>query len=179
MKKAAFVFGRFNPPTIGHQKLLTKLKELSSTERMAPFVFLSHTADAKDNPLPWELKTRFFAEMFPDQPLVLNPAVRTIEDAILDMSRQGFNDITLVVGNDRVSHFGWINNYLEDYKIAKFNVVSAGERDPNAQGAIGASASKARELVRTNDYKSFKTLIPASDRTARELFEELTKVLES
>lgn len=175
--KAVFVFGRFNPPTIGHEKLIGKLSEVSRSTNAAPFVFLSQTQDGEKNPLPWDKKAYFFSKMFPGVPVVNDQGISTMTHVLEMFQDQGYDDISMVVGDDRVDAFKWIYQYLDDFGIKNFNIISAGERDPDADGATGASASKARELVANNNFEEFNRIIPGSDTLAKMLFKEVQKNL--
>ena len=142
-------------------------------------MFLSHSVDSKKNPLCWEKKVFYFKQFFPESPIVESCAVKTVEDAIRYMETLGFKDIMMIVGEDRVNQFQWIENYKTDYKIDRFKIVSAGKRDTNAGGVVGATASKARQYVKDGDFEGFKAIIPGERDHAAVLYHDLKKYLEN
>jgi hypothetical protein len=168
-KSIAFTFGRFNPPTIGHQKLINKVKSLRTNDYK---IFLSRSQDPKKNPLSPEYKLRVMKDMFKAdrRNIELNPT-NMVLDLATDLYNQGYTDVTMVAGSDRVREFeGILKKYngvksrhgLYDFDSIK--VVSAGERDPDAEGATGMSASKMRDAAARGDKESFKKGLPPSYR---------------
>src|SRR5210317_2151317 len=164
-KSIAFTFGRFNPPTIGHQKLINKVKSLPTNDYK---IFLSRSQDPKKNPLSPEYKLRVMKDMFKAdrRNIELNPT-NMVLDLATDLYNQGYTDVTMVAGSDRVREFeGILKKYngvksrhgLYDFDSIK--VVSAGERDPDAEGATGMSASKMRDAAAKGDLKSFEKGLP-------------------
>src|SRR6056300_1486720 len=168
-KTMVFTFGRFNPPTIGHQKLIQKVLSIPANEKK---IYLSRSQDSKKNPLEPNAKLRFMRDMFKfaRSNLELNPT-NMVLDLMTSIYKKGFTDVTMVVGSDRVREF---ENILTKYNQVKsrhgyydFNtikVVSAGERDPDAEGATGMSASKMRDAAAKGDKESFKKGLPATYR---------------
>src|SRR5210317_183556 len=168
-KSMVFTFGRFNPPTIGHQKLIQKVLSMPANEKK---IYLSRSQDSKKNPLEPNAKLRFMRDMFkfarPN--LELNPT-NMVLDLMTSIYKKGFTDVTMVVGSDRVREF---ENILTKYNQVKsrhgyydfdtIKVVSAGERDPDAEGATGMSASKMRDAAAKGDKESFKKGLPATYR---------------
>jgi len=168
-KSIAFTFGRFNPPTIGHQKLINKVKSLRTNDYK---IFLSRSQDPKKNPLSPEYKLRVMKDMFKAdrRNIELNPT-NMVLDLATDLYNQGYTDVTMVAGSDRVREFeGILKKYngvksrhgLYDFDSIK--VVSAGERDPDAEGATGMSASKMRDAAARGDKEAFKKGLPPSYR---------------
>ena len=176
---AVFAFGRFNPPTVGHLKLATRVQKISGSDDA--FIFTGFTQDPKKNPLDYATKIRWLTKMFPEANIQFNRNVKTIFDATQKISDDGYKDVTLVVGSDRVAEFKKsITKYIGTgkdklFKFKKFKVVSAGSRDPDAQGAKGMSASKMREAASKNDFDSFKKGIPPTlkDRETKILFNQI------
>lgn len=161
-KTVAFTFGRFQPPTIGHEKLL---KAVETHARGSDFfIYVSQSVDKKDNLLPWKKKLDLLGMMFPryKKNLVHNNMIRTFLDAAVSLNNKGYKNLIMVVGSDRVEKFEKLLNQYNgtDYKFDSIEVVSAGERDPDADGEEGASASKAREAARKGDFKAFSKLMP-------------------
>jgi predicted nucleotidyltransferase len=169
-KSMVFTFGRFNPPTIGHQKLIQKVLSMPADQKK---IYLSRSQDSKKNPLEPNAKLRFMRDMFkfarPN--LELNPT-NMVLDLMTSIYKKGFTDVTMVVGSDRVREF---ENILTKYNQVKsrhgyynfdsIKVVSAGERDPDAEGAVGMSASKMRDAAEKGDKESFKKGLPATYRS--------------
>jgi nicotinamide mononucleotide adenylyltransferase len=167
-------FGRFNPPTSGHEKLLDTIKDTAAGEQY--IVYPSHSVDPQKNPLDSETKVLFMKKMFPDHAnaIVYDPAIRTIFDALKQADVEGYSGINIVVGADRQKEFENLANKYNGqlYNFDAINVISAGERDPDAEGVEGMSASKLRALAADGDYESFRKGLPKAAKgvVARELF---------
>ena len=164
-KSLAFTFGRFNPPTIGHEKLINKVASIRADDYR---IYLSRSEDPKKNPLSPRDKLSIMKKMFPRhaRKIQIN-TTNMILDIASDLHRQGFTEIFMVVGSDRVREFETILNKYNDiksrhgyYNFDNINVVSAGERDPDAEGAVGMSASKMRAAASKNDLDSFRKGLP-------------------
>lgn len=172
---AAFVFGRFNPPTIGHYKLYKKLKSVSPVH----FVFVSHTQDAKKNPLTWKQKVSMMSAQFPDMAdhVIGDPNIKTIIDVMKFLETAGHKDVAMVVGSDRVKAFKeLLAKYNGDqYNFDSIDVVSAGERDPDADSLEGVSASKAREAAVQGDFEGFATMFAGSDALKKQIYDAVRK----
>ena len=130
------VFGRFNPPTIGHEKLLDKLEEISDNNDY--LIFPSKTQDKKKNPLHPDMKISFMKQMYPrhKEKIIDNPEIKTIFDALVKSHIDGYTNIRILGGRDRVEEFEKItkkyNGKLYDFK--KIEVISAGNRCPDSEG---------------------------------------------
>lgn len=181
-KEAFFTFGRMNPPTIGHGKLMGVLA--TKAGRNPYYVHLSQSSDPKKNPLSYEQKIKHVRKMFPKHArnVILNKKIKTVMDIASALHDQGFNKITMVVGQDRITEFETLLKKYNGmkgrhgfYNFEKINVVSAGARDPDAEGVEGMSASKQRANVTNNDFTTFSQGIPSSmsDRDAKRLFNDL------
>jgi len=166
-KHIAFTFGRFNPPTIGHEKLIQKVKSVNANDHK---IYLSRSEDPKKNPLSPQKKLQFMKQMFPrhSRDIEIN-TTNMILDIATRLHDKGFTEISMVVGSDRVREFDTILKKYNDvksrhgyYNFKKINIVSAGERDPDAEGAVGMSASKMRDAVAKKDFDSFKRGLPSS-----------------
>jgi len=164
---AVFAFGRFNPPTIGHQKLLNKVQTLAQKFDGKGYIFLSHKQNNKTDPLSFTQKQDYIKKFYPDLDIG-HDEVKTIIQALQKIQAEGRTKVVMVAGSDRVAEFKkLLNNYNgkpdkagnELYKFDTIEVASAGERDPDADGISGASASKARELVSNNDEEQFLKII--------------------
>ena len=160
MKTCYFTFGRFNPPTIGHEKLLrTVEKEAGSNDYL---IYPSQTLDKKSNPLPYEYKVDILQKMFPWSNIETAACCNTIIKVAQDMMMKDYSDIVMVVGSDRVGQFDKLLNKQNtiDYTFNSIKIVSAGERDPDAEGASGMSASKMREAAKNVKTTEFIKGIP-------------------
>ena len=181
-KEVAFVFGRFNPPTIGHEKLFEAVKKQSRGGSYR--IYASQSVDAKKNPLQFKDKIKFLRKMFPKHArnVMADKDVRTVLDIAVKLYDQGFTKVTLVAGSDRVREFDILLNKYNGQKAkhgfynfeGAINVVSAGERDPDAEGATGMSASKMRMTAQQNDLAGFAKGIPAGFN-ATDLFNAVRK----
>ena len=179
-----FTFGRMNPPTIGHGKLLDKLASMSGRN---PYkVFLSQTQDVAKNPLSYTDKVKHVRKMFPKhaRQVMINRDVKTAIEAAVELYNQGFRKIVMVVGADRIREFDVLLNKYNGkearhgfYNFKEIKVVSAGERDPDAEGVEGMSASKMRGFASSNDFTSFAQGLPSgvSTRDAKKLFNDVRK----
>ena len=146
-KKVVFTFGRFNPHTTGHEKLIDTVVSLARRNGAENRIYISNSQDARKNPLPPRDKKRFMSKAFPKANIILSPEAITPFHAFDILREEGFSEITMVVGSDRVTEFrNSIQKYMnkEVIKLYKFEVVSAGERDPDAEGVTGMSGSKLR-----------------------------------
>ena len=156
-KVAVTAFGRLNPPTIGHEKLVEKVKSFEGDH----YIFLSQTQKPKDNPLPFDVKLDFAKKFFPGVN-VGHPSVRTPIQMLQMLEKLGYTDIIYVAGSDRVASFEKLfNDYNgKEYNFDSITVESAGERDPDADGAEGMSASKMRAAAAAGDLESFSQGVP-------------------
>ena len=183
---AVFTFGRFNPPTIGHEKLLNVVASTASKVRGDQYVFSSHSQDAKKNPLTNDQKVVFMKMMFPKhRRSIMKTDVRTAFEAVSELhSMKKYSKIVMVVGSDRVKEFNTVLNKYNDvegrhgyYRFDDIDVISAGERDPDSDGVSGMSASKMRAAVAEGDYDSFKMGVPptVSEKDCHTLYKAVSK----
>ncbi len=158
-RKVVISFGRMNPPTIGHEKLVNKVKEIARKTGAKGEVYLSHTQDAKKNPLSYEDKLMAAKQAFGS--IIQKAAAKTIIE-VMKMLDQKYGQVTLVVGQDRVAEFeSLLNKYNgKEFNFSSINVVSAGERDPDADGVEGMSASKMRDAAKSGKKDLFKSGLP-------------------
>lgn len=159
MKHAIISFGRMNPPTIGHQKLVDKIKEIAKKSDGRPLVFLSHSQDSRKNPLPYSEKLAIAKKAF--GPSIIRSKARSIIEVLKELEKE-YTDVTVVVGSDRVQDFtSLVSKYNgKEYNFNSIKVISAGERDPDAEGVAGMSASKLRSLASQGDFEQFKKGLP-------------------
>ena len=163
-KTVVFGWGRMNPITIGHEKLANKIKDVARKNRATPMMYLTHSQDAKKNPLSYDDKVMLAKRAF--GAMVQKSNSKTIIDAMKSINGK-FDNVILVVGSDRVPEFTTLLNKYngKDYTFANISVVSAGERDPDAEGVEGMSASKMRALASQGDYDTFKKGLPRGLQT--------------
>ena len=172
------VFGRFNPPTIGHQKLLDSAKSISDGDLK---IYPSRSFDPKKNPLDPNQKASLMKKMFPDhaENIVNDEGVKSIFDALKLANDEGYSNVQIVVGSDRVSEFDSLaQKYNGDlYEFDSIETVSAGERDAEGEGVEGMSASKMRKAASEDDFETFRTGIPdtVDDKTAKSIMNTVRK----
>ena len=156
-KVAVAAFGRMNPPTIGHEKLVNKVKSFNGDH----YIFLSQTQKPKDNPLPFDVKLEFAKQFFPGVN-VGHPTVRTPIQMLQMLEKLGYTDVIYVAGSDRVASFDKLfNDYNgKEYNFNSITVENAGERDPDADGAEGMSASKMRLAAAEGNLEAFSQGVP-------------------
>ena len=173
------VFGRFNPPTTGHKKLLDTAKGISGDNDFRIYPSRSH--DPKKNPLDPGTKIKFMKKMFADyeEEIVNEKDMKTIFDVLLTAQEEGYKEITIVVGSDRLGEFkNLATKYNGDlYNFDTISVVPGGTRDSDAEGVEGMSASKIRKAVKDDDRKAFERGVPSSleDEEINNLWNELKR----
>tara|TARA_B110000459_G_scaffold194915_1_gene234867 strand:- start:46 stop:1296 length:1251 start_codon:yes stop_codon:yes gene_type:complete len=183
---AIFTFGRFNPPTLGHEKLVIAVANVARREGGEYFVYPSHTQDPKKNPLDQTTKVRYMKKMFSKhkENIITSTAKNALEVAS-ELQDKGYTNLVMVVGSDRVKDFqNLLDRYNGDetkahgfYDFDTIKVVSAGERDPDAEGVSGMSASKMRQSAVEGDFKTFRSGIPSSlnDKDTKKMFNDIRK----
>ena len=181
-KPVVMAFGRMNPPTTGHEKLVNRVKDIAKDYNAPHHIIISHSVDAKKNPLDIASKLKHANRFFPntnieasskEHPTFLQHAAR--------LHAMGHDHLIMVAGSDRIPEYekklqqynGTAKGSLYNFK--KIEVKSAGQRDPDAEGTEGMSASKMREHAQNNDFHSFKQGIPhhVPEKHARELFRDV------
>jgi len=178
MKKVVIAFGRMNPPTIGHEKLVAKIKSEARKNRATPMLFLSHSQDKKKNPLSYEDKIRLSQKAFGK--MVQKSNARTIIDVAKQLEKQ-YDELIVIGGSDRVADFQkLLDTYNgKDYAFEKITVMSAGERDPDSDDVSGMSASKLRSLAQTGNFSQFKGGLPRKLQRGKEAKEMYDKIREA
>ena len=177
MSKAVFSFGRMNPPTVGHEKLVNKVRAVARAHKGDPLVYLSHTHKLPKDPLEYNDKIKLAKKAFGR--IVKMSRANTIIKVLQELEKK-YDEVVLVVGSDRVSDFReLVNKYNgKDYTFDTIDVVSAGERDPDADDVSGMSASKMRELATNEDLKEFKSGLPRNlQRDAENMMKMVRKGL--
>jgi hypothetical protein len=157
---AVFSFGRMNPPTIGHEKLVAKINAVAKQNNAMPHLYLSQSYDSKKNPLPYATKIALAKKAFGS--MVMKSRSKTLMQVAKELEDMGHTKLIMVAGSDRVEEFKTLLNKYngKDYTFDSIEVVSAGERDPDAEGAAGMSASKMRAAASAGDEKAFKSGLP-------------------
>ena len=155
-------FGRFNPPTVGHGKLLSAAKKAAAGEDLK--IYPSRSQDAKKNPLDPDMKVSFMKKMFPDfSEVIINDAdMKSIFNVLVAADEAGYKNVNIIVGSDRQAEFENLATKYngELYNFDNIRVISAGVRDADAEGVEGMSASKMRKAVMDDDYDSFRRGTP-------------------
>ena len=181
---AVFTFGRFNPPTIGHEKVIDAVAKEQGKNPGAPmYVFPSHSNDPKRNPLPHALKVAYMKKMFRKYAKNITVSkARNIFEVATFLHDKGHRAIVMVVGSDRVAEFDRLLNEYNGvqgrhgyYGFDNIEVKSAGERDPDAEGVEGMSASKMRAAAVEGDLDSFKQGVPSSFKDVEKLYKDVRK----
>jgi len=181
-ENATLVFGRFNPPTVGHKKLLDAALQISGDGDLR--IYPSRSVDPKKNPLETGQKTELMKKMFPDHSdnIINDDSIKTIFDALKLANNDGFSNVKIVVGSDRVAEFDNLaqkyNGKLYDFE--EIETISAGERDEDAEGVSGMSASKMRKAATENDFESFRKGIPDTldDAAAKQMMNTVRKAMQ-
>lgn len=148
-------FGRMNPPTMGHVKLMETIVELGKKYNATPLLYLSHSQDKKKNPLSYDEKIKFVKAAAPNGLQVVYSSAKTIFDVLKDVAKLGVSDVFLVAGEDRLAEYNRLKKYKDDLGFKTYKVVSAGERDPDDNDSVkGISATKLRNAA-INGEKEF------------------------
>lgn len=182
-KKAVLAFGRMNPPTSGHLKLIDKVRHIAHKEGASHHVVVSHSQDSKKNPLSGEQKIKHLKRYSPgtnfsasskEHPTILHHAAK--------LHAKGHDHLIVVAGSDRVKEMHHLLHKYNGkkaghghYHFKKIEVRSAGHRDPDAEGTEGMSGTKMREHAKNKDFSSFRQGVPhhVSDEHAKELMHDV------
>jgi len=170
-------FGRFNPPTTGHEKLLDTVA--SSADKDDYMIVPSRSQDKKKNPLDADTKVSVMQKMFPKHKnkIVNDANNRTIFDVLKKAHNDGYTNVRIVGGGDRVKEFDKLANDYNGklYQFDNVEVMSAGDRDPDSDDVTGMSASKQRKAAAEGDIKAFMKGVPKSlsQKDAEELFKKI------
>ena len=170
-KTVVLGWGRMNPVTVGHEKLVNKLKAVARQNKATPIVYLTHSQDSKKNPLSYKDKIMIAQKAFGN--IVKSSNAKTIIQAVQELQKD-FKNLILVVGQDRVKEFdSLLKKYNgKDYTFDSITIVSAGDRDPDADDVSGMSASKMRALASEGDKESFSKGLPSKvKRDADEIYD--------
>lgn len=176
-RKIVFTFGRFQPPTVGHELLVKAVQRVAKSQKADHVIYTSRSQDKKKNPLDVKRKVYYLKRMFPQANIVgAGETTRTFIEVAKELNKR-YKQIVMVAGSDRVTEY---NRILNEYNGKEFNfetiqVVSAGERDPDADDASGMSGTKMRELAKKGDFNTFKKGLPSTLTTtdARRLMNDI------
>ena len=181
--EVVFTFGRFNPPTTGHEKLINKVKSVAGSNDYK--IFPSYTQNQNKDPLPHSLKIAYMRKMFSRHArnIVADKKAITAMNIAVSLYDQGYTELTMVVGSDRVKEFerllttynGVSGKRHGFYNFKKIKVVSAGDRDPDADDVSGMSASKMRQAAVDGKVQEFEQGVPKGFRDARKLYRDVRK----
>jgi len=181
-QSAVFAFGRFNPPTVGHLKLANRVKHVAGSKADA-IIYTGFSQDPKKNPLSYRDKIKFMKAMFKSSKVLVDDGnARTVFDVATNLYNDGYREIKMVAGSDRIKEF---ENLLTKYNNVKgrhgfynfksIHIVSAGERDPDAEGVEGMSASKMRQLAGEGREQEFIKAMPRGFRLGKQLYKAVRK----
>ena len=168
---ATMVFGRFQPPTCGHEAIFNKIQSAINIFGGANYIFISPTVDKKNNPLSFEYRLKLLDKLYPNLDFVNRPDIKNPFDALCELGKLGFRNIILLCGPDRVKRYCEFSKYINHPNpekcipnVQNIQVINCGIRDINSNDVIkSASATKAREAVRNNDFTLFQNIIPEMD----------------
>lgn len=185
-KTVYFVWGRMNPPTAGHEMLLDFAKQKAGNNSLR--IFLTQTQDGKKNPLDYKTKVKFARKGFPKyaRQIIMNPKIKLMLEALTSFYDEGFKKLVIIAGEDRVREYeilaGKYNGVKSRhgfYNFENITVLSAGKRDPDAEGVEGVSGTKLREFAKTGDFTKFAQLMPKAltNAEAKAVFNNVRKGL--
>jgi dephospho-CoA kinase len=190
MKSVVFTFGRFQGLTIGHQKLVKTLVNVAKQHNAEARIYTSSTQDSSRNPLPYDFKIKMLKTAFPEANVINDKSLPTAFQILTKFQDEGIRNVYMVVGQDRVGEFkSKIEKYIKpksdpsynpskNYDFDHFEVISAGNRNENATDVTGASGTKMREFVKTDNFKEFLKNFPSKNVAfAREVFTAMKRNL--
>ena len=180
---AVFAFGRFNPPTIGHEKLILKVQSTAAKVNGKGYVFLSQTGGTEKDPLDFTTKLSYLRQHFQSDPKLSFGDIRanTIIKVMKVLEQEGRTKIIMIAGDDRVMQFQKLLNQYNgkqtkagnvEYTFDSIQVISAGQRDPDADDVTGVSASKARALAMKGQEHEFSKIVMGGDK-GKVLFDKI------
>ena len=188
-KSIVVAVGRFNPPTTGHELLLKKVKEVQSSKGADTHViYYSYSNDPKKNPLTAAQKAKYLKQFFPGYKFKQMPKPSAkgsgVYACMQELSDQGYTQVYVVTGADHMTEYQLVKKYIkktptqkDGYNFSKYEIISAGERDPDSEGVVGMSASKMRKAAFDKDIKTFMTGIPSgvSKTVAKQMYNDVRK----
>ena len=179
-KSVVFTFGRFQPPTSGHQLLINKVIKEAKKRGAEHRIYPSHSHDKKSNPLSHKDKVLYMRKLFPKANVMDDKKAKTPFHVLESLSKEGYTEVYFMVGGDRVSEFkNGMKKYVgkDGYNFDTFEVISAGHRDPDAEGVVGMSGSKMRKAASADEFEQFLNGVPdkTSKRVSLGLFKAIRK----
>jgi len=180
-----FAFGRFNPPTTGHEKLIQKTASVAGTNPWR--IYPSFTQNSKKDPLPHALKIAYMRKMFKKykRNIIADTDAKTAINIAVKLYDEGFKNLQMIAGSDRVKEFDSLlstYNGVEGkrhgfYKFDTIEIISAGERDPDSEGVEGMSASKMRTAAVDGDFDLFSQGLPSGFADGKKLYRDVRKYM--
>jgi len=179
-----FAFGRFNPPTTGHEKLIKKVASVAGSN---PYrIYPSFTQNPKNDPLPHAKKVAYMRKMFKKyaRNIIADKDAKTAIHIAEKLYKEGFKNLVMVAGSDRIKEFSTLLNRYNDapdkkgnqlFKFDSVDVISAGQRDPDSEGVEGMSASKMRAAASNGDMDSFLQGVPSGFSDGKKLYRDVRK----
>ena len=175
-RKIVFAWGRFNPPTTGHKVVMDRVAKEAKSRKAEYAIFASKSNDPKKNPLTFRTKVKFLKQSFPKHAKNINasPRLKTVLDVMKSLDKK-YQEVSLVVGADRAQEFKKLLNHYNgrEYDFEEIEIISAGERDPDAEDVTGMSASKMRKFAVDGNYKEFKKGSPM--KNPKELYNAIRR----
>lgn len=163
-------FGRFNPPTIGHKWLFQQMLNIATRERAEAFVFTSHSQDKKKNPLTYVEKCELVSKLLPRGVRLVRTNARNMIEIVKEIAGYNrFRKLIVVVGDDRLESFSWIDKSKEEFGFTKVELKSAGARS-GASNVQNASATALRNAAKAGDMEAFMNYSPFDARTSEKVF---------
>jgi hypothetical protein len=162
-KTAVFSYGRYNPPTTGHQLLIDKITEVANEKGADAFLIPTHTVDKKKNPLTLDEKIDILQQM--SNNIEILRSGKTFVDALKDLQNRGYTSVYQIAGSDRIPEFTNIVNTYNNkpnkageipFSFNNYDIISSGDRDPDSENVEGMSASKLRSFALVGDFNSFE-----------------------
>lgn len=174
-KGVVVAFGRMNPPTIGHKKLMEKIVSVAKQEGAEAKLYLSHSVDSKKNPLDYKEKLDFVRKIGVKDLEVVESPLHTIYQVVESLGHEGYERVWVVCGSDRIAAFQSMKKYAERWNIKTIEIVSSGERDEGNDDISGASATKMRNAAANNDRKTFDKIAGVQPKYKDELWKAVRK----
>ena len=177
-----FAFGRYNPPTLGHEAVFQTVINTAKSKGAQHTIFISATQKPKTDPLSFQYKLNYLKKTYSGVNFNGDDTIRTIVQSLQELMNRGYKNVTMVAGSDRANEF---KTFLDQYnnkpdkkgnipfQFDSIDVVSSGERDPDGEGISGISASGARAAAAAGDQASFMRMV--NPKFGAELYQELRK----
>lgn len=175
LKTVVLAFGRMNPPTIGHKKLMEKIVSVAKRENADAKLYLSHSQDAERNPLSYDEKIKFVKLMGVKGLEVVSSPLRTIYQVVAEQGKEDYKRVIVVCGSDRLEDFKSLKKYTKEWNLDIIELVSAGNRNDNGNGVSGVSATKLRKAVQEGDKETFNAIVGVEAKYKDDLWKALRK----